>query len=89
LAREASVRGVDLRGVGEDLLDLRQRPVGRLRRVAGQFRPVQAQLPERHHAFGSEQPQHLAEQATQRLLVSAAEQAIVAWSACSPPTITW
>jgi Sodium/hydrogen exchanger family len=45
LAIAGVLRGVDLRGVGENLLDLRQRPVGRLRRVAGQFRPVQAHFP--------------------------------------------
>jgi hypothetical protein len=51
-------------GVSSRVSAARHSPAGRLRRVAGQFRPVQAQLPEKHHAFGSEQPQQLAEQAT-------------------------
>jgi hypothetical protein len=52
---------------------LRQRPVGLLRRVAGQLGPIQADDPQRHHALGGQQPQHLAEQPAQRLLMPGPE----------------
>jgi len=71
------VAGV-LGGVGrgrltEQLLDLRQRPVRLLRRVAGQLGAIQAEQAQRHHAFGGQQPQHLAEQPAQRHLVPSPE----------------
>ena len=64
---------VDRSRLGQDLLDLRQRPVRLLRRVARQLRPVQAEQPERHHALGGQQAQHLAEQPAQRRLMPGPE----------------
>jgi hypothetical protein len=68
--RVAAVLGGVGRGrLGEQLLDLRQRPVRLLRRVAGQLRPIQAEQTQRYHALGGQQPQHLAEQPAQRHLM--------------------
>jgi hypothetical protein len=67
------VGGVRGSRLSEHLLNLRQRPVRFLRGVAGQFRPIQAQQAQRHHALGGEQPQHLAEQPAQRCLVPGPE----------------
>ena len=68
-ARRASVRGVGRGRLGEQFLDLRQRPVRLLRRISGQLGAVQADRAQRHHALGGQQPQHLAEQPAQRLIV--------------------
>jgi hypothetical protein len=49
-----------------------------VRSVTGQLRAVQAQLAQRHHALRGQQPQHLTEQLTERLLVPRPDRAIVA-----------
>ena len=67
------VGGVGRGRLGQDLLDLRQRPVRLLRGVAGQLGPVQAQQAQRHHALRGQQPQYLAEQPAQRLFVPGPE----------------
>ena len=59
--------------LGENLLDLRQRPVRLVRSVTGQLGAIQAECSQRHHALGGQQPQHLAEQAAQRLLMPGPE----------------
>ena len=70
LIGEVGVLGrVGLGCLGEQLLDLRQRAVRRVRRVTGQLRAVQAQLAQRDHALRGQQPQHLTEQLTERLLM--------------------
>jgi hypothetical protein len=55
--------------LGKNLPGLRQRPVRLLRGVAGQLGALQAECSQRHHALGGQQPQHLAEQSAQRLLM--------------------
>ena len=65
--------GVSRGRLGEQLLDLRQRPVRLLRGVAGQLGAIQAERAQRHHALRGQQPQHLAEQPAQRLLMPGPE----------------
>jgi hypothetical protein len=67
------VGGVYLGRLGKNLLDLRQRLVRLLRGVAGQLRPIKTERAQRHHALGRQQPQHLAEQPAQRLLMPGPE----------------
>jgi hypothetical protein len=62
----------------EQLANLRQRLVRLLRGVAGQLRTIQAEQAQRHHALGGQQPQHLAEQPAQRLLMPGRNRATVA-----------
>jgi Sigma 54 modulation/S30EA ribosomal protein C terminus len=59
--------------LGKNLLDLRQRAVRLLCGVAGQLGAIQAEHAQRHHALGGQQPQHLAEQSAQRLLMTGPE----------------
>jgi hypothetical protein len=66
--------GQPVPGGGQQLLDLRQRPVRLLRRIPGQLGPVQAQQAQLNHAPRSQQPQHLAEKAAQRLLMPEARR---------------
>jgi hypothetical protein len=73
LAQLGILGGVDRGRLGEQLLDLRQRPVRDLGRVTSQLGAVQAELAQRHHALRRQQPQHLAEQPTQRRLVPGSE----------------
>jgi transposase len=77
LARRAAVAGVlgsiSSGRLGQQLLDLRQRPVRLLRRIAGQLGAIQAEQAQRHHAFSGQQPQHLAEQPAQRRLMPGPE----------------
>jgi hypothetical protein len=61
--------GVGRGRLREQLLNLRQRLVRLLRRIASQLRPIQAEHAQAHHALGRQQPQHLRKQATQRLLM--------------------
>ncbi len=59
--------------VSQDLLDLRQGPVRLCAAWPASFVPIQAQRAQRHHALGSQQAQHLAEQPAQRLLMPGPE----------------
>ena len=67
------VVGVGRGRLGENLLDLRQRPVRLVRGVTSQLGAIQAECSQRHHALGGQQSQHLAEQPVQRLLMPGPE----------------